>query len=235
MQTRYAKTADGVHVAYQVLGEGPVDLLFVLGWVTHIERMWDQPRIERFLRRLSSFARVLVFDKRGVGLSDRVPEDRLPSLEVRMDDARAVMDAAGSERAVVLGHSEGGPMAALFAATYPERTIGLALFGTGLCWNGAPDYPWPRYASDDDFEQVALDREALWGTEELASAYLAADLAPAMADDEATVLWLADYMRNSASPGAARAFAQMNRGIDVRSALQAIHVPTLVMARDDDR
>lgn len=164
-ETKYAKTADGVHVAYQVLGDGPVDLIFVLGWVTHIERMWDQSRIERFLRRLSSFARVLVFDKRGVGLSDRVPEDRLPSLEVRMDDARAVMDAAGSERAVVLGHSEGGPMAALFAATYPERTIGLVLFGTGLCWNGAPDYPWPRYASDDHFELVAREREALWGTE----------------------------------------------------------------------
>jgi pimeloyl-ACP methyl ester carboxylesterase len=235
MQTRYAKTADGVHVAYQVLGGGPVDLLFVLGWVTHIERMWDQPRIARFLRRLSSFARVLVFDKRGVGLSDRVPDDRLPTLEVRMDDARAVMDAAGSERAVVLGHSEGGPMAALFAATYPERTIGLVLFGTGPCWNGAPEYPWPRYASDDHFEQVAREREALWGTAELASAYLARELAPAMADDEATVSWLADYMRNAASPGAARAFAQMNRGIDVRSALPAIHVPTLVMARDDDR
>jgi pimeloyl-ACP methyl ester carboxylesterase len=152
-----------------------------------------------------------------------------------MDDARAVMDAASSERAVVLGHSEGGPMAALFAATYPQRTIGLVLFGTGPCWNGAPDYPWPRYASDDHFEQVAREREALWGTAELASAYLARDLAPAMAEDEATVSWLADYMRNAASPGAARAFAQMNRGIDVRSALPAIHVPALVMARDDDR
>ena len=143
-ETRYATTADGVHVAYQVIGDGPIDLLFVLGWVTHIERLWDQPQVARFLERLASFSRVMIFDKRGVGLSDRVPEDRLPSLEVRIDDARAVMDAAGSERAVVLGHSEGGPMATLFAATYPERTIGLALFGTGLCWNGAPDHPWPR-------------------------------------------------------------------------------------------
>ena len=233
-ETRYAKTAMASTSRISP-GDGPVDLIFVLGWVTHIERMWDQPRIDRFLRRLSSFARVLVFDKPGVGLSDRVPEDRLRPLEVRMDDARAVMDASGSERAVVLGHSEGGPMAALFAATYPERTIGLVLFGTGTCWTGAPDYPWPRYASDEQFEQVAREREALWGTEELASAYLAADLAPAMADDEATVSRLADYMRNAASPGAARAFAQMNRGIDVRSALPAIHVPTLVMARDDDR
>jgi len=233
-ETRYTKTADGVHVAYQVIGDGPIDLLFVLGWVTHIERMWDEPRIVRFLERLSSFARVMVFDKRGVGLSDRVPEDRLPSLEVRMDDARAVMDAVGSERAVVFGHSEGGPMATLFAATYPERTIGLALFGTGLCWNGAADYPWPRYASDADFERVAVEREVEWGTKGLASKYLAADLAPALAEDEATISWLADYMRNAASPGAAAAFARMNRGIDARAALPAIHVPTLVMARDDD-
>jgi pimeloyl-ACP methyl ester carboxylesterase len=233
-QTRYAKTVDGVHVAYQVFGNGPIDLLFVLGWLTHIERLWEEPRIAAFLERLSSFARVMIFDKRGVGLSDRVPEDRLPSLEVRMDDARAVMDAAPSERAVVLGHSEGGPMATLFAATYPERTIGLILFGTGLCWNGAPDYPWPRYGSEEEFAEMADERERLWGTTELAKLYVAEAFAPPLANDEASVAWLADYMRNAASPGAAAAFARMNRGIDVRSALPAIHVPTLVLARDDD-
>ena len=233
-ETRYAKTSDGVHVAFQAFGDGPIDVLFVLGWVTHIERMWEERRIIRFLERLASFARVMIFDKRGVGLSDRVPEDRLPSLEVRMDDARAVMDAAGSERAVVLGHSEGGPMATLFAATYPERTIGLVLFGTSPCWNGAPDYPWPRYTSDEEFARMAEEREALWGTRELAAKYLVTDFAPGLADDEPTIAWLADYMRNAASPGAAGAFARMNRGIDVRSALPAIHVPTLVLARDDD-
>ncbi|HEY7477684.1 MAG TPA: adenylate/guanylate cyclase domain-containing protein [Actinomycetota bacterium] len=233
-ETRYAKTADGVHIAYQVLGDGPIDVLFVLGWLTHIERLWEEPRIARFLDRLASFSRVMIFDKRGVGLSDRVPEDRLPSLEIRMDDARAVMDAAGSERAVVLGHSEGGPMATLFAATYPERTIGLVLFGTGLCWNGAPDYPWPRYGSDEEFEELAAERETGWGTRALARRYVAEGFAPSMADDEAAVAWLADYMRNAASPGAAGAFARMNRRIDVRSALPAIHVPTLVLARDDD-
>lgn len=232
--TRYAKTSDGVHVAYQEFGDGPIDILFVLGWVTHIERMWEEPRIERFLARLASFARVMVFDKRGVGLSDRVPEDQLPSLEIRMDDARAVMDAAGSERAVVLGHSEGGPMAALFAASYPERTIGLVLFGTSLCWNGAPDYPWPRYTSEEAFAEMAVERESEWGTRELAAKYLVSDFAPGLAHDESTIAWLADYMRNAASPGAASAFARMNRGIDARSALSAIHVPTLVMARDDD-
>jgi class 3 adenylate cyclase len=234
-ETRYAKTVDGVHIAYQALGDGPIDILFVLGWVTHIERMWTQPRIARFLERLASFSRVMVFDKRGVGLSDRVPEGRLPSLEVRMDDARAVMDAVGSERAVVFGHSEGGPMATLFAATYPERTIALVLFGTGLCWNNAPDYPWPHSGTEEEFERSLSEREPRWGTKTLASEYLGDNFAPSLANDEQTVAWLADYMRNAASPGAANAFSRMNHAIDVRSALPAIHVPTLVLARDGDR
>jgi pimeloyl-ACP methyl ester carboxylesterase/class 3 adenylate cyclase len=233
--TRYAKTVDGVHIAYQVFGDGPIDILFVLGWVTHIERMWEQPKISRFLERLSTFARVMVFDKRGVGLSDRVPEDRLPSLEVRMDDARAVMDAAGSKRVVVLGHSEGGPMATLFAATYPDRSVALILFGTGLCWNGATDYPFgSRYGTPEERERFAERREREWGTKELAAEYIAESFAPALADDEPTVTWWAEYMRNAASPGAASAFARMNSRIDARSALPAIHVPTLVMAREDD-
>ena len=129
-ETRYAKTADGVHIAYQVVGDGPVDMVFVMGWVTNIEVMWDDPGFARLLDRLATFSRLILFDKRGVGLSDRVPEERLPDLETRMDDVRAVMDAVGSERAVVFGVSEGGPMSMLFAATYPERTIALALFGT---------------------------------------------------------------------------------------------------------
>jgi len=129
-QTRYAKTADGVHIAYQTVGTGPVDIAFVMGWTSHIELLWKEPTLARFLSRLAAFSRLILFDKRGMGLSDRVPDDRLPSLEVRMDDARAVMDAVGSERAIVMGVSEGGPMATLFAATYPERTIALVLFGT---------------------------------------------------------------------------------------------------------
>ena len=133
-ETRYAKTADGVHIAYQTVGTGPVDIAFVMAWTTHIELMWKEPTLARFLSRLAAFSRLIVFDKRGTGLSDRVPDDRLPSLEVRMDDARAVMDAVGSERAIVMGFSEGGPMATLFAATYPERTIALVLFGTSACW-----------------------------------------------------------------------------------------------------
>jgi class 3 adenylate cyclase len=235
-ETRYAKTADGVHVAYQVFGDGPIDILFVLGWVTHIERMWTESRFERFFTRLASFSRVMVFDKRGVGLSDRVPEDRLPSLEVRMDDARAVMDAVGSQRAVVVGVSEGGPMAILFAATYPERTIGLVAFGTSVCWNDAPDYPFSEPGQDEDPEVIAFleRRERLWGTKELAREFMAESFAPELSEDEATVAWLADYMRSAASPGAVNALSRMNGSIDVRSALPAIHVPTLVLARDGD-
>jgi class 3 adenylate cyclase len=235
-RTRYAKTADGVHVAYQEFGQGPVDVLFVLGWVTHLERMWAEPRFARFFTRLGSFARVMIFDKRGVGLSDRVSEDRLPSLEVRMDDARAVMDAVGSERAVVLGVSEGGPMAMLFAATYPERTIGLILFGTSACWNDAPDYPWSVTDPGELAEMQAFRerRERLWGTKELASEFLEGSFAPSLAHDEPTMTWLADYMRNAASPGAVTALATMNRAIDVRPTLAAIHVPTLVLGREGD-
>ncbi len=235
-ETRYAMTADGVHIAYQVFGDGPVDILFVLGWVTHIEQMWTEPRFERFFTRLSSFARVMVFDKRGVGLSDRVSEENLPSLEVRMDDARAVMDAVGSERAVVLGVSEGGPMAMLFAATYPERTIALVVFGTSACWNNAPDYPYSVRDADEDPEILAFRerRERLWGTKELAREFLADSFSPGLADDESLQAWLAGYMRSAASPGAVNALSAMNRDIDVRSALPAIHVPTLVLARDGD-
>ena len=128
-ETRYAKSGD-VHIAYQVVGEGPIDLVFVPGWITHLELAWEDPLEAAFLRRLASFLRLILFDKRGTGLSDRVPVNELPILEERMDDVRAVMDAAGSERAALLGVSEGGPLSSLFAATYPERTAALVLYGT---------------------------------------------------------------------------------------------------------
>ena len=235
-ETRYATTADGVHVAYQVIGDGPIDVLFVMGWVTNIEWMWTLPEIRKWFDRMSTFARVLIFDKRGVGLSDRVSVDALPSLEVRMDDARAVMDAAGSERAVVLGHSEGGPMATLFAATYPERTIGLVLFGTSLCWNNAPDYEFHEPEGDLEEERRKWDeaRERLWGTKELARMFLEGSFSPTRADDDGLQAWVADYMRQAASPGAALALGMMNRGMDARTAASAVHVPTLVLAREGD-
>jgi class 3 adenylate cyclase len=146
------------------------------------------------------------------------------------------MDAAGSERAVVLGHSEGGPMATLFAATYPERTIGLVLFGTSLCWNNAPDYEFhvPDQDLGDELKKWDELRERLWGTKELARMFLAESFSPTRADDDGLQAWVADYMRQSASPGAALALGRMNRGMDARTAASAIHVPTLVLAREGD-
>jgi pimeloyl-ACP methyl ester carboxylesterase len=128
-KTRYTKSGS-VHLAYQVLGEGPLDLVFVTGWISHIELYWEWPESAHFLRRLASFGRLILFDKRGTGLSDRVPSAELPTLEQCMDDVRAVMDAAGSERAALLGLSEGGPMQMLFAATHPGRTAALVLMST---------------------------------------------------------------------------------------------------------
>jgi pimeloyl-ACP methyl ester carboxylesterase len=229
-ETRYAKTADGVHIAYQVVGDGPVDLVFVMGWASNIEAMWEEPNLARFLTRLASFGRLVLFDKRGVGLSDRVPEDRLPDLETRMDDVRAVMDAAGSDRAVVFGVSEGGPMACLFAATYPARTIALILYGT------TPDYTSRTVNTDWSAESDAYLAyiDANWGTLEHAREEIRTWGAPSHADDERLVAWLASYLRRAASPGAAIALSRMNREINASHALPAIHVPTLVIAKTED-
>jgi pimeloyl-ACP methyl ester carboxylesterase len=224
-ETRYARTADGVHIAYQVFGDGPLDLVVVMGWMTNIEAMWEQPALAHMLRRLGSFSRVILFDKRGCGLSDRVSESDLPSLETRMDDLRAVMDAVGSRRAVLYGISEGGPMAVLFAATYPERTIALVVYGSHWTWVPAD---WSR------FEAMLDERERGWGTEEQARRELAEWGAPSAAGDERTVRWLAGYLRRAASPGAAIAYARMNASIDVWDVLPSVRVPTLVVARRDE-
>ncbi|HUF58547.1 MAG TPA: adenylate/guanylate cyclase domain-containing protein [Actinomycetota bacterium] len=227
-ETRYAKTADAVHIAYQVVGSGPVDMVFVMGWVTNIEVMWDDPGFARFLDRLATFSRLILFDKRGVGLSDRVPEERLPDLETRMDDVRAVMDAVGSERAVIFGVSEGGPMSILFAATYPERTIALLLYGTVADFTARePDYK-------DDPAAYLADMEERWGSLEFAREEIATWAAPGHESDERLVAWLASYMRNAASPGAAMALERMNREINAAHALPSIHVPTLVIAKEGD-
>jgi pimeloyl-ACP methyl ester carboxylesterase/class 3 adenylate cyclase len=227
-ETRYAKTADGVHVAYQVVGSGPVDMVIVVGWVTNIEVMWDEPELARFLNRLATFSRLILFDKRGVGLSDRVPEDRLPDLETRMDDVRAVMDAVGSERAVVFGVSEGGPMSMLFAATYPERTIALALYGTVADFTTRePDYK-------ETMAEYLARIEETWGTLEHARREIADWGAPGHESDERLVAWLASYIRKAASPGAAIALERMNGEINATHALASIHVPTLVIGKVDD-
>src|SRR5215831_12134507 len=160
-RTQYAKSGR-VHIAYQVLGEGPLDLVLVHGWVSHLELLWDHPAAARSLRRLASFSRLILFDKRGTGLSDPVPIDQLPTLEQRMDDVRAVMDAAGSERAALMGTSEGRSMNLLFAATHPRRTEALILVGSYARLWTASDYPWgtPTEISDKLLDRI--DRE--WGT-----------------------------------------------------------------------
>ena len=229
-QVKYAKAADGVHIAYQVVGEGPVDLVWVMGWTSNIEAMWEEPNLARFLSKLASFSRLILFDKRGMGMSDRVSDAQLPSLETRMDDVRAVMDAAGSERAVVYGVSEGGPMAMLFAATYPERTIALILYGTDAdyTWRGTAD---PMLGEGDEYLEYI---DAHWGTLEHARMEIRAWGAPSHADDERLAEWLASYLRRAASPGAAISLSRMNREIDVSHVLPAIHVPTLLLAKIGD-
>jgi class 3 adenylate cyclase len=196
--------------------------------VTHLELLWENPRVAAVLERLGSFCRVLNFDKRGTGLSDRVPGDRLPTLEQRMDDVRAVMDAAGSKRAVLFGHSEGGPMCALFAAAYPERVEGLVMYGTFAVRHREPGYPWaPSREQRERRIRRILDE---WG-----GVVHLDELAPGVVDDPAFKAWWARYLRSSASPAAAAALTSMNTDADVRAVLPSIGVPTLVLHRVGDR
>jgi class 3 adenylate cyclase len=225
-RTRYARSGS-VSIAYQVVGDGPRDLVWVPGWVSHLEAGWDEPLQARFRRRLSSFSRLILFDKRGTGMSDRVADRDLPTLEERMDDVRAVMDAARSDRAVIVGPSEGGSMAVLFAATYPERTTALITFGAFASRIWSPEYPW---APTPEERQGFYDFiEGNWGGEADTST-----LAPSLAADAEFKQHLARYNRLSASPGSALALAKMNTQIDVRSVLPTIRVPTLVLHRTGD-
>ncbi len=225
-ETRYAKSGD-VNIAYQVVGSGPVDLVYVMGWVTNLDYFWEEPSYARFLNRLASFSRLILFDKRGTGLSDRVHESALPTLEQRMDDVRAVMDAVGSERASLLGVSEGGPMAALFAATYPERTSALVMYGSYAKRIWDPAYPWaPTPGERQKFFDLIQQG---WG-----GVVDAATMAPTRARDERFKDWWATYLRRSASPGAALAFARMNTQIDITNILPTIRVPTLIVHRTGD-
>jgi pimeloyl-ACP methyl ester carboxylesterase len=224
-ETKYARSGN-INIAYQVIGNGPLDLVVVMGWVSNLEYNWEELGLSKFLNRLAGFSRLIIFDKRGTGLSDRVSQ--LPTLEERMDDVRAVMDAAGSKRAAILGISEGGPMCALFAATYPERVISLVMYGTYAKRIWSPDYPW---APTPEERQTFLDavKNNWGGIVDLET------LAPGVMNDEKFKQWFATYLRLSASPRDALALAKMNTEIDVRNILHAIHTPTLVLHRTGDR
>ncbi len=225
-ETRYARSGD-VSIAYQVVGGGPFDLVYVPGWVSNVELMWDEPDYAAFLERLASFSRLIIFDKRGTGLSDPVPLDQLPTLEQRMDDVRAVMDAVGSDRAALLGHSEGGNMCVLFSATYPDRTTALVLVGCYAKRIRSDDYPWAPAPEDREHEIEAT--ETRWGSPDMLR-----ELVPSKANDDAFERWVGRYLRQSASPKAAVALLRMNTQIDVRDVLPAIRVPTILIYRTDD-
>ena len=218
-QTQYARSGD-VNVAYQVFGAGPIDLVVVPGWISCIEIFWEDPGFTRFLQRLGSFARVILFDKRGTGLSDRV--SGVPTLEERMDDVRAVMDAVGSKRAALLGYSEGGPMCALFAVTYPERTEALITVGSFARITWAPDYPFGRSAEQQ--EAFLKEIREKWGGPVGIEHRI-----PSLANDERFRNWWAKLLRTGGSPTTAEALSRTNGQIDARHLLGSIRVPTLLI------
>lgn len=220
-ETRYAKSGD-VRIAYQVIGHGPIDLVFVPGYLSNLEVHWEDPGFSHLLNRLAAFTRLILLDKRGTGLSDRVDVRALPSLETRMDDLRAVMDAAGSGRAALLGASEGAPMSILFAATYPERTRALVLYG-----GYAHFHTWVM--GREALEDFIRGAESAWG-----SGASLPRFAPDRAKDARFLAWWCRFERLSASPAAGVALARMNAAIDVRHVLGSIRVPTLVIHRMDD-
>jgi DNA-binding SARP family transcriptional activator/pimeloyl-ACP methyl ester carboxylesterase len=220
-EPRFVNSGD-VSIAYQVLGKGPLDLVLVHGWVCSFAAGWERDQIARFYRRLASMGRLILFDKRGTGLSDRVKG--IAPLEERMDDVRAVMDAVGSQRAALLGVSEGGPMVSLFAATYPERTAALVAMGTFARRRPGPDYP-----IDVPNMEANIDE---WGLP--VARRFVEERAPSVAHDEAAVRWYASYIVRGASPGAAITLRAMNDGIDVRHVLPTIGVPALVLYRADE-
>jgi pimeloyl-ACP methyl ester carboxylesterase/class 3 adenylate cyclase len=225
-ETRYARSGD-VNIAYQVVGDGPVDLVYVPGFVSNVAMTWKVPDYAAYLRRLTKFCRLIIFDKRGTGMSDRVAG--VPNLETRMDDVRAVMDAAGSSRAAILGISEGGPMSALFAATYPERTAALVLLATCPRYLWAPDYSFG--VREEEYDRGTREDAERWGSAEF-FAEVVADFAPGY--EETSRNAMSEYLGQSASPGAVVALGAMNKHLDVRSVLPAIRVPTLVLCLTED-
>ena len=227
-ETRYARTTDGTHVAYQVSGDGPVDLVVMRAWITNLEHEWREPVLARMYRRLESMGRLIRLDRRGSGLSDRFRPGLMPTIEDRVDDVRAVMDAAGSRRAVLVGLATASRLCAVFAATHPERTAGLILYEGEAREAWAPDYPWGE--TPESFESWLTMMRSGWGTRELAER-IVRGAAPSRVGDAAFVSWLAEDQIQSATPEEAERLARLHFETDVREVLPAVHVPTLVLAR----
>ena len=226
---RYARSGD-VAIAYQTIGEGPVDVVFVRGFAGDLLSVWEQPLFVRFIEDVASFARATMVDKRGTGLSDRVRE--IPTLETRMDDLRAVMDAIGAEQAVLWTAQEGARLATLFAATYPERAAGLVLFDPTAKSREAPDYPWAL--SDEDWRVRLAEIRDGWGRTDFLKALLA-EWSPLQSDDPEFEAWFVNHMRRGLSPGSALAFFRMMRDSDVSDVLPAVKVPTVVLSSEKER
>jgi pimeloyl-ACP methyl ester carboxylesterase len=219
IRTRYAKNGD-INIAYQVFGEGDVDLVMVPGFISHIENYWDEPRLAQWLRRVGSFSRVILFDKQGTGLSDR--SSKLPGMDERMDDVSAVMDAVGIEQAAVFGISEGGSLATLFAASHPDRSQALILYGAFAKFTS-----W--FPTQEALESLFQYIDSAWGSGESLPMF-----APTMKDDLALKEWWGKFERLGGSPGAAKTIMSMNSQIDITDILPSVNVPTLIIHRRDD-
>jgi pimeloyl-ACP methyl ester carboxylesterase/DNA-binding CsgD family transcriptional regulator len=222
--TQYARSGQ-VSIAYQVVGDGLTDLILVPGFVSHVELAWEEPRLAHFLSRLASFSRLVLFDKRGTGMSD--PVESPPSMGQRMDDIRAVMDAVGIRRATVFGISEGGTLAVLFAHDHPERAGALIMYGSWARRVAGPDYPYGPSARQ--LEEVIAGMDRAWATGGWWDGGR-----PSPSDDERHRTWWARYLRTAASPAMAQRVIRMNMAMDIRDLLPAITQPTLILHRTGD-
>lgn len=225
--TKYAKSGH-INIAYQVVGNGEIDFIYVPGWISNIDLLWTDPRISAFLLKITQFSRLILFDKRGTGLSDRV--DALCSLEERMNDIMSVLNSTGSKKAVLFGHSEGGTASSLFAATYPDRTLALITFGVFAKRKFSVDYPWaPKPAERERFYQTIRNE---WGNGQKMGLEW---LMPSLIHDKKYFDWFASYLRSGASPSAALALAKMNTEADITAILKRIAIPVLILHRKGDK
>ena len=230
-EIHYARNGD-VALAYQVLGDGPLDLVFLPAFINNIEIAWESPHYARFLQRLASFARLIFMDRRGTGLSDRMSPTDLPPLEILMDDLVVVLDAVGSERAALFGSSNSGSLCAIFAATFPDRVSALALYGVAAAGVASDDYPWQW--TTDEWDDYLRELAEGWGVRAYAEKMVPL-FHPSLAHDESHIDWWARFMRQAASPNSAEAIERIWQQVDIRRILPTIQVPTLVIHRTDDQ